>query len=157
MKSAENLRLTGHLIISKDYNDRGSYVVFEEKNLITLATKIAILTLIHTGGTGDPINRLRVGTGGCIDPEGLFPKPEDQTQTNLNTPFLTVNTTHTEDNAIPSTTFLADLDQATGNNNLVTEAGLITTAGNLFNLKNFPGIQKTSDFSLHFEWTIKFA
>ena len=159
LKTIEHLFLEGHLTISKVYLDGASEIIFDEDNLITLLTKQFLLSMIYTLPplTSDPVVSLRVGTGGCVDPQGLYPKTEDPTQTNLNTPLLSVTNSYVVNNTIPQVTFLADLDLATGNGSLISEAGLITNSGALFNVKNFPGIPKTSEFSLHFEWTIKFA
>jgi hypothetical protein len=133
-------------------------LIFYEENIITLLTKQFLLSGIYTPAvSSDPVNTLHVGTGGTVDPAGLFPKTEDQTWTNLNTSLLSVPTTHTEDLTVPQTTFLADVDESLGNGSLISEAGLFRTAGAMFNVKTFPGIPKTSDFSLHFSWTIRIA
>lgn len=157
MNLFEKLPLDGRLSIYKVVGEVKK-LIFEETNLITLVAKQDILaTLITPAITSDPINKLWVGTGGTIDPQGLFPKLEDPNQTNLITPLLFVLTTFTQDNLIPSVTFIADLDTGTGNGTLISEAGLFRTAGHIFNIKNFPAVPKTSDFGLHFSWTIKFA
>lgn len=154
----DHLGLSGHLTIFKGYSNGTREEIFSEDNLITLAAKQYVLLGFYSPGIpSDPINSLHVGTGGTVDPQGLYPRPEDPASTNLRIPLLSVVATFTTDLTIPSVTFLADLDQGTGNSNLITEAGLFKAGGAIFNIKNFPGIPKTSEFSLHFSWTIKLA
>ena len=159
MQIKSSLKLEGHLKLSKVFPDGRIEVVYDEDNIITLFGKSQVLSYLYTnpGITTDPIVSFRVGTGGTVDPSGLFPKLEDPTQTNLNTPLLSVTVAYTVKASVPSVTFLADLDLATGNGSLITEAGLVTNAGFLWNVKNFPGIPKTSEFNLHCEWTVKAA
>lgn len=157
--------MTGILKITKVYPDGREEIAFHDENLITLAARQAVLFLLYTfpNATADAIRYLKAGTGGCIDPQGLVPKQEDQTWTDLNTPILTIGAggllpvSISVDNTVPSVTFLVDLDQSTANGLLVTEAGLFKNSGLIFNIKTFPGIPKTSEFSLHFAWTLKFA
>lgn len=157
LTSTQTLPLEGTLRIFKIV-DNTKTSIFEETNLITLASKQILLSGLYTPGlVSDPISTLKVGTGGCIDPQGLFPKTEDPNWSNLNTPLLTVTTAYTTNPSVPSVTYLADLDQGTGNGSLITEAGLFKVSGSMFNVKCFPGIPKTAEFALHFEWTIKFA
>ena len=160
MNIESQMKLHGALSIYKVTGKRNQYkeLVFNEENLITLAAKQSILLFIYQAAiTSDPINKLWVGTGGSLDPQGLFPRIEDPTQTNLNVPLLNVVTTFTTDLTIPSVTFIADLDTGTGNGSLISEAGLFRTSNLIFNIKNFPAVPKTSDFGLHFNWVIKFA
>jgi hypothetical protein len=150
--------LEGILSIRKDYPDGRKIKVFEEENMIMLLSKQYILSCVYAdSGTFDPVKTLRVGTGGTIDPEGLYPKPVNQNLSALYTNLLSTPVSFTKDDNVPSVTFIADLDQGTGNNQLITEAGLFTQAGLMFNIKTFPGIPKTSEFALHLEWTIKIS
>jgi hypothetical protein len=140
-------------------------LVFREKNLITLATRQLFLSYVYQypGITTDPVTGLKVGIGGTIDPQGLFPKQEDPTWTTLNNTITSIGAgglltvSNAIDNTVPQVTFLCDLDQGTANGFLITEAGLFRASGLIFNVKTFPGIPKTSEFSLHFSWTIKMA
>lgn len=152
------LNVQGILTIHRVYEDRQE-LVFSEENLVTLTAKQALLSTLYLSGSTslDPISYLKVGTGGTIDPQGLFPKLEDATQTDLHTPLLNVSVTHTVDNTIPAVTFIADLDTGTGNGQLISEAGLFRVSNTIFNVKNFPAVPKSSDFGLHFSWTVKFA
>jgi hypothetical protein len=132
--------------------------LFEEKNLITTPAKQALLSVLYLSGVvSDPITQFRVGTGGAIDPQGLYPKQEDPTQTGLITQVYSVATTYILGSTDVSVTYLADVDQSSANGSLITEAGLFKASGLIFNVKNFPAIPKTSEFSIHFEWTIKYA
>jgi len=148
----------GILQIFRSYPDGRYEHVFTKKNILTLASKQFLLSGIYLPAiVSDPISTLHVGTGGCIDPQGIFPKQESPAWTDLNTPLLSVPASYTLDNTVPQVTYLADLDQGTANGSLITEAGLFKTSGLIFNVKTFPGIPKTSEFSLHFNWVLKFA
>lgn len=147
----------GFLTVSKVYLDGSKELVFEEKkNVITLPSKLQMLASVYsTSLTPDPVSTLQVGIGGTIDPAGLYPKPVTSALTSLFSSNFTINTTYSLNTAVPSITYLADLPPAWGNGNLINEAGLFRTSGAMFNIKTFPGIPKTSEFSIHFEWTIK--
>lgn len=149
--------LEGTLLAQKIYPDGTKETCWKETNLIMLPAKQRMLSLIYQTSpvSVDPISTLKVGTGGSIDSLGLYPKSPTQDMTNLYTYLLGVPVTFLVDNTVPMVTYIADLDQGTGNGNLITEAGLFTTQANMFNIKVFPGIPKTSEFNLHFEWTIK--
>lgn len=150
--------MEGILLAQKVFPDGSKEIVFEEENLIMLPSKQYMLSTCYlSSGTFDPVNTLRVGTGGTVDPKGLYPKSVTQTLNTLFNPLLSVPVSYTVNHAIPSVTFIADLDQGMGNDQLITEAGLFREQGSMFNIKTFPGIPKTSEFSLHFEWTIKIA
>lgn len=89
--------------------------------------------------------------------QGLFPNQEDPAATGLVAPVATLSTIYTINATVPSVTYVADVNQSTANGFLLTEAGLIKLSGALFNIKNYPGIPKTSDFGVHYVWTIKYA
>jgi hypothetical protein len=149
--------LRGDLKAELVYADH-TEIAFEKKNLITLSAKQVILASLYLSNqTSDPIISLQVGTGGCIDPQGMYPKPINQNLTSLFTPLLTVSTSYTLNTATPSVTFLATVDQGTANGSLITEAGLYKASNNIFNILTFPGINKTSEFSINFSWTITLA
>lgn len=167
MKLEETFKITGELSIYKIYGSDPEFqvkeLIFKEENLLTLLTKQQILSYIYSAVTSDPINGIKVGTGGCIDPAGLFPKQEDQNWTSLNSTITSIGTVgllsvgQAVDNTIPKVSFLADIDQSTANGFNINEAGLFKASGNMFNVKTFPSIPKTAEFSLHFEWVIKLA
>ena len=158
VKIKDTLPVMGELEISLDYHKgKGKEPVFKQKNLIVNRTKNFLLSGVYLPSiVSDQIVSLRAGSGGCIDPQGLYPKPEDPLQSDLITPVITIPAIYVLGVSDISVTFLADVDQSQSNGILFTEAGLITAAGNLWNVKNFPGIPKTSEFSIHFSWTIKF-
>ena len=153
---AADLDLGGFLSISKVYSDGRVEKVFEQKNVITLPAKRQVLSAVYASSVAaDPVSSLQVGIGGTVDPSGLYPKPTNQALTSLYTTYASIATSYTVDDGIPAVSFLADLDQGTGNGQLINEAGLFRSSGTMFNIKTFPGIPKTSEFSIHFEWTIK--
>ena len=147
--------MEGILRVELSRSDGKRFLHFEERNVITLDSKQALLSGLYLENVmSDPIDRLWVGTGGSIDPEGLFPKGTDQNMDALFVPLISVPTTFVADNAVPSATFLADLDQGMANDVLINEAGLFKQSGLMFNIKTFPAIPKTMEFNVHFEWTI---
>jgi len=159
MEITSKLPLKGHLSIYKKYKNGTEETVFtEEPNLITLAAKNVVLQSVYSNTlTADPVNTLQVGTGGTIDPAGLYPKSPTNLASALYAYLLSVPTSYTTNTSVPSVTFLATLDEGTGNGSLINEAGLFKTSGLMFNIKTFPGIPKTSEFSLYFNWTIQIA
>lgn len=158
LKMVNFIPLEGILRAERWYPDGTKELVFEKKNLIVLTAKQVLLSTLYVPNQlSDPIVNLTVGTGGCIDPEGLYPKPISQAMTSLFTPLLNVPTSYTINAAAPSVTFIADIDQGTANGQLITEAGLYKSSGNMFNIRTFPGIPKTSEFSIHFEWVIQMS
>lgn len=156
MRQIEGMSIEGWLKITKVYEDR-SEVVFDRKNLITKAAKQFLLTALFLNNVvSDPIKTLHAGIGGAIDPNGLYPKNEDPLATGLSNEIISVPVAYTTDLNEISVTFLADIDQTQANGQLITEAGLFKDSGDIFNIKNHPGILKTSEFSIHYEWRIKY-
>jgi hypothetical protein len=156
LNSNAQMEIRGDLLAQKIFANGSKETVFHEKNMIMLVSKQRLLSMLYaSSGSWDPITSFRVGTGGTVDPKGLFPKVVNQNLTGLYNELMTVPTYYQVNNSIPSVVFITDLDQGMGNGQKITEAGLFTTAGSMFNIKCFPGIDKTSEFSLHFEWTIK--
>lgn len=165
MKLQQKFDLEGHLRIKKSFPGQEKITLFSEDNLIVTTSRQRILSWLYTFPAllATPIRYLKVGTGGTVDPQGLFPKLEDPAWTDLNVPLTSIGSVGlilaslSIDTVTPAVTFLVDLDQATANGSLITEAGLFYSDSTIFNVKTFPGIPKSSEFSLHFEWTVKFA
>lgn len=156
INSTADVGIRGDLLVKKVFSNGSESVVVDEKNMIMLLSKVNLLSMLYaTSGTWDPMKTLRIGTGGTLDPLGLFPKAINQSLTTLFHETLALPISYQRNDSIPSVTFITDLDQGTGNGQKITEAGLFTLQGLMFNIKTFPGIDKTSEFSLHFEWTIK--
>ena len=105
----------------------------------------------------DPITTLNIGTGGCTDLAGLYPKIENPAQTSLYTQILSLATTNSLNTSVPNVTYLASLDMSTGNGSAISEAGLFRASGSMFSVKNFPALAKTADFSVQFTWIITCA
>lgn len=146
----------GQLKISLVYRDR-TEVVLEEENVITLQGKIRLLETLYFGTSNQVITTLRVGVGGTIDPEGRFPKPVNSGLTSLFNQIQVVPVAHSLDLTYPSVTYIADIDPTLCNGSLISEAGLFFGDDMMFNIKTFPGVPKTVDFSVHFEWTIRIS
>jgi len=148
---------SGQLKISLVYKDKVvSY--YDKPNLVTLAARQTVLSMMYLAGrTSDPITTLQVGTGGTIDPLGLFPKPLTKGLTSLYNSVYTTTVSYTTDSSLPTVTFIANVPDTDLIGVSINEAGLFTTAGNMFNVKTFPSISKTGDFGIHIEWTIDFS
>lgn len=158
MKIQNKCQISGVLNIELVYPDGTKVKHLNEKNIITLPSKQYLLSGLYlTGHISDPVNKLWVGTQGTIDPLGQFPKPVAQNMTGLFGPLLSVDTSYAIDNSMPSVTFIADIDQGTAVGERITEAALFKASGLMFNIKTFPGIDKTAEFSIHFEWSIELA
>ena len=160
MKFTDNLGLEGFLKIWKMYPDGTREIHLSEadsKNLITDWAKEKMLGYILSVKTTDPISTFRIGTGGTIDPQGKYPKTVTGNLTSLFSEQVTysVGTPFQPDSL--SATYLVDIPNGTGNGLIINEAGLFTSSGIMFNIKTFPGIPKTSEFSIHFEWTIRYV
>lgn len=157
MKLKSTLPMTGVLSISKIFKDGTEELVFREENVITLAVKQKILSGMYLSVTSDPITSLHIGTGGTLDPDGLYPKPVSQNLTALYSDYLTIPTSYTLAPSVPSVTFLATVSETQANDQLITEAALYTAAGVMFNIKTFPGVPKKLEFALSFSWAINLA
>lgn len=144
----------GVLSISLVYPDR-TVPVLDKENLVVRGGKLRMLRTLYQGGVGAPISTLRVGNGGTIDPNGQFPKSVTNDQASLFNQVETIPVTYTVDENYPSVTYIADIGPDLCNSLLISEAGLFFGDGEMFNIKTFPGIPKTLDFSIHFEWTIR--
>ena len=149
-------KAVGHLRVSLIYPDKEEVLV-DEKNVITLLGKTRLLETLYLGVSNPVISTLRVGSGGTIDPEGRFPRPATADLTALFNQIQSVSTIYTLDPTYPSVTYIADIDPTLCNGSLVSEAGLFFADDVMFNIKTFPGIPKTVDFSIHFEWTIRIS
>lgn len=158
MEIITRLPLCGTLSARLDYTNGVQKQLFVHKeNVITNASKQALVPPLYTSVTSDPVNTFKIGTGGTIDPQGQYPKTVDGTLTSL---FTEINSYSIVSHLFPdpySVTFLVDVPTADGNGSLINEAGMFTESGTMFNIKTFPAIPKTSDFSIHFEWTIRYV
>lgn len=157
IKVTNGLTAKGEVSVSLRYKDGTVENIIDKQNLIVDTAKLFILSTLYAGGavTLDPIVSLKVGTGGCIDPAGLYPKPTLKTQTDLYTPLLTVDASPVIDTGNIKVTFLADVSTDEGNLQQINEAGLFKNSGTIFSVITHPGIYKTSDFAIHYSWTIR--
>lgn len=157
MKLLDKVKPIGELSIYLDYHKgKGKELFYQENNLVVKAAKQVILTSLYQDSvTSDPIRILKIGTGGVIDPSGLFPKLEDPLQEDLSAPILSLDAVYIVDFDNVAIKFLADIDTDQANGNVISEAGLFKNSGAIFNVKNHPGIPKTPEFSIHYEWNIR--
>lgn len=157
MKLSSAAEPVGYVKITLDYGDRKEVFYQEsEKNIFTRASRLRLLQSLYVDGqVSDPIKTLKVGVGGSIDPDGLYPKVASISQTDLNDVVLEITATKSINEANLSVTYLADVDKSQCNGMLINEVGLFTELGMLSNVKNFVRIPKTADFAIHFEWTLR--
>lgn len=147
----------GQLKIDLVYKDR-VVPYYDKPNLITLAARQSVLSMLYLSGrTSDPISTLQVGTGGTIDPAGLYPNAVAKGMTALYNSVYTTSASYSTNTTLPTVTFIADVPDTDLNGLQINEAGLFTVSGSMFNIKTFPSIPKTGDFGIHIEWTIDFS
>jgi hypothetical protein len=155
IKLEQKIKLRGTPRIELVYKDGTRVLHYEDDNLVTMASKQAFLSFLYLSSqTSDPITTLWVGTGGTIDPAGLYPKPVPTNPTSLYSPLLSVTTSYTVDNTVPAVTFLGVIDEDTGAGNLISEAALYKASNTIFNMRTFPGIAKTNEFAISIQWTL---
>lgn len=165
----DTLPAKGELAIFAEGLDGSRKLIHKDHNLIVNAAKTAILTSLYTSGIPSrAINTLRVGTGGTIDPEGLYVKPTLGTQSSLNAqaevsagvPYE-FPLTAIPDPANNKVVFVTDITYGVGSGLKLTEAALYCGRVSdfsppvIFSVKNHPAIIKSAEFSLHYEWTIR--
>jgi len=153
----DSISIRGDLVISLEYLDGTREKFFENKNLIANSAKQILINSIYLSSSTDYISEIRVGTGPLTAPPFGNPIGEDGTLNNLVSPVPGVSAivTATPDDPTISVNFTATLSNVQANNNILTEAGLFTTLGNLFSVKKHPAISKSSDFAIHYDWTIR--
>lgn len=147
-----------------------------EPNVVTTAAKAHLLSLIYDTtltAAPDPIVRFQVGNGGTLDGSpgnpgtpGVNPKPSDGSETILNaeisdsggTEYFPTEITHDAvgiSSGTTQVTYSFGITPNQLNGRYISEVGLFTQSGMMFNIKTFASIPKTSAFSLHFVWTIQ--
>lgn len=143
-------------IIERDGTQRLHY---EDDNLIVATGKQIALLSLYTSSLNDSLTYAKVGTGGSTNPppggDGSLLKTPITTLIDLYNPLTRVGITKvSQDLTVPSITLIANLDNSQGNGSFINEAGFFSGNGQMFNIKVFPGIQKTWSFSVNFQWTI---
>lgn len=129
---------------------------FEAQNLIVNSGKKIVLGSLYPTSLNDSLSFAKAGDGGATDASGLFLKTPTVTMTDLYSPRENMPIAKlSQDLSVPSMVMLASLDNTQGNGYLINEAGFFSGNGDMFNIKVFPGIQKTLEFSIDFEWTIR--
>jgi hypothetical protein len=165
MKLTTNFGIEGTLEIFTSQEGGEKTSVFKHTNLVVTASKEYLIRLLFdlTAYDGKVIDTLKIGTGGTWDPEGFYPKVEDPLQVDVSAPVKAVIVSPVHVPGTTSVTFLADIAQNDNsvNGQILSEAGLFRgnsgsiIGGNLFSIKNYPGIRKTEYFAIHYVWTIK--
>lgn len=151
--------LGGYLTITKTYvkDGRVEVVLDEQKNRLTTVGKLLMFSYLYSNRQTDPISKVAIGNGGTSDAQGRIPKVVNGSETDLWSPQVEIPVSYTVDNGNVAVVFYANLDEATGNNANYSEAGLKTAAGILFSIKTFVTVPKTSDFTLNFQWTLRYV
>lgn len=150
-----------HVLVNEIQPDGSKKVVeeYSEKNLIVANAPAILANCLAGVNTNYGIGFVQWGTGGHVSGDPSTPVPPDVADTALETYVLstavdsppTIGTTYVQ--------FEAEMDTATGNGNVFTEAGLVTANASsnlMFARKTFPGITKTSDRTLTVRWIISF-
>lgn len=150
--------LWGRLEIELDYGDR-KVKHWEGPNLIVSTGKQIALLALFTNSLNDSLTYAKVGTGGSTNPppggDGSLLKTPIVSLIDLYTPLTRVGIAKIgQDLSVPQITLVANLDNSQGNGSFINEAGFFSGNNQMFNIKVFPGIQKTWDFSVNFQWTI---
>lgn len=164
--SKEEGLLSGGLVkIYKKYEDGCIEVIAQgdadeegfSKNLIVSRGKSLFLTNLYSvNGESDRISFAKVGTGGAVDPSGLFLKSPSLNLSDLYLPAVSIPVNKIGEDFIEnSITLVACVDNAQANGLVLNEAGFFSSSGIMFNIKTFPGVLKKSSFSLNFEWVIR--
>jgi hypothetical protein len=152
MLFTEEIPLKGELTIS---DTLGNTLV--KDNIIVQQGRYGILQGLAQSITTSPITSLQYGSGGTSDAAGLYPLPAQITQESLNAYQGTLYTTvYNLSPTSPAITFSASMNQSDGNGLAISEAGLFTQSGLLFNYITFPAIWKIQEFGLNFTWNIGF-
>lgn len=173
----DELGLVGTLEILKIDASGVKETLFVDENLIMDRAKAHLLSLIYDiSGTAetDPVASFKVGSGGVFNSNSTSVKPSDPKAVDLYTPYSpgpnsqfynAFNITHNRSQDNPSflsssfptdVTFTFNLTPNDLVGSEISEVGLFTESTYMFNHKTFPSIQKTSQFSLQFTWTIKY-
>lgn len=131
-------------------------VHYEADNLIVNTGKRIVLGSLYPTSPSDSLGYAKAGKGGSTDPDGLFLKTPTVNMTDLYDPVERMAIAKISQNlSVPSMVMIASLDNSQGNGYLINEAGFFSGNDDMFNIKVFPGVIKTLDFSIDFEWTIR--
>lgn len=151
--------IKARVAIFKDYGEGNRELHFEDDNLVVSTGKQIALLSLYPVSLNDSLTYAKVGIGGSTNPppggDGSLLKTPITSLTDLYTPITRVGITKvSQDLTVPSITLVANLDNSQGNGYFINEAGFFSGNGLMFNIKVFPGIQKTWAFSVNFQWTI---
>lgn len=165
------LKMRGHVRILVDDEKKGSYVHFDDHNIIVNGAKKVMAVMIAKGDNSYKISGLELGTG-HTNSSILDVTAPQANETHLATPmsprtWIPVGNNYSPDslnnNGIAKFTFV--LAKGAGNGDGVvayTEAGLWavgdpdSTGATLFALETFPALIKNNSRQITFEWSIIF-
>lgn len=155
----DSVGLKGYLKVFRKFQSAsgtlGRELHFEGDNLIVNSGKAIFLLSLYTSSVDQSLKYAKVGTGGATDAGGIYLKTPTPSMTDLYNPVAVIPMTKSHQNlAVPSITLTASLDNADGNGLSINEAGFFAGTDAMFNIKTFPKIDKTYDFSIDLEWTI---
>ncbi len=152
MQVSEKLKIHGQLTIT-----RSDGLLLVRENIVVQQAIYSFLTGMALGTTPSPISTIQFGTGGTSDSAGLLPIAPSYSQTELNSPLGSAPVAYSnlsfQNNFV---TFSASVGQSQFNGFGISEAGLFTAAGQMFNYVTFPAVQKSSLFGLSFSWNVGF-
>lgn len=151
--------LGGFLTLTRTNIHTGEVEVLldENKNRLTNAGKLLMFSYLYSSRQTDPITSIVIGNGGTSDAQGRIPRVVNGTETGLFHQTISVPVSYTVDNGNVAVIFYGNLDEASGNDANYSEAGLMTAGGVLFSIKTFVTVPKTSDFTLNFQWTLRYV
>lgn len=147
----------GHVYLTIDYLD-GAQEKIDFPNVVLRTGKIALASAL-AGQANDPydyyIDKMLFGTNGT---SSGTPKYVEETRTGLfGATLLSKNVIASVDSAAPTSTILtAVVTFSEGNGSTINEMALRMANEDLYSMATFPGIGKTSNMQLVFNWVVSY-
>jgi hypothetical protein len=171
LKFNDEIGLQGILDVSLLYADGKEDTYFRDENLIMDRAKSHLLSLVYdTSGSvvTDPIQSFRVGSGGVFSNTAVVREPDASRNTLFQAIALgypPTRITHNREDVLPTSlsassprdvTFSFSLTPSELVGAYISEVGLFTRSGFMFNHKTFPALYKTTEFTVLFRWTLRY-
>lgn len=161
--ASDDVTPEGILQIDIVFGNRAPVTFFREIQRIMDESKAYVLRSVYDNAfTVDPLYSFKIGTGGTYTVGGTDVKPVTGDRTDLYTPItpsgnypniLAAPTVSTDGKSVTYVFSISDTDL---NGQVLNEVAMFRASANMFNMKTFPSITKTSGFSLNFTWTIRY-